>query len=119
MSVDTSGGELVRDWAKGAAVVKAFNTVGYFVIAKPDVLGDKVAVFLASDDAAAKAKVSEMVKTLGFEPVDVGPMKSARTLEGMSVLYMTPYLGGKQDERFEWAVRRSGNVKLGEVRPAK
>ncbi len=119
LSVDTSGGELVRDWAKGAAVVKAFNTVGYFVIAQPNVLGDKVAVFLASDDAAAKARAADMVKALGFEAVDVGPMKSARTLEGMSVLYMTPYLAGKQAERFEWAVRRSGNVKLGEVRPAK
>lgn len=118
LSVDTSGGELVRDWAKGASVVKAFNTVGYFVIADPKVLGDKVAVFLASDDAAAKSKVSDMVKAMGFEAVDVGPMKSARVLEGMSTLYMVPYMGGKQDERFEWAVRRAGDVKLGPVRPA-
>ncbi len=119
LSVDTSGGELVRDWAKGAQVVKAFNTVGYFVIAQPDVLGEKVAVFLASDDAAAKAKVAEIVKPLGFETVDVGPMKGARVLEGMSILYMTPYFAGKQDERFEWAVRRSSDVKLGTVRAAK
>jgi 8-hydroxy-5-deazaflavin:NADPH oxidoreductase len=118
MSVDTSGGELLRDWAKGASVVKAFNTVGYFVIADPKVLADKVAVFLASDDAAAKDKAMAMVNTLGFEGVDVGGMKNARVLEGMSILYMVPFMTNKQDQRFEWAVRRSGGVKLGPVRPA-
>jgi len=119
MAVETSGGELVRDWAKGATVVKAFNTVGYFVIAEPNVLGGKVAVFLASDDAAAKTTACEIVTALGFDAVDVGPMKNARTLEGMSTLYMVPYLSGQQDQRFEWAVRRAGDVKLGPVRPAK
>lgn len=118
LAVDTSGGELVRDWAKGASVVKAFNTVGYFVIADPKVLGDKVAVFLAGDDAAAKEKIMGIVSGLGFEAQDVGPMKSARVLEGMSTLYMVPFFSGKQDQRFEWGVLRSGNVKLGPVRTA-
>ena len=98
--------------------MKAFNTVGYFVIADPKVLGDRVSVFLAGDDAAAKDKVLAMVNGLGFEGTDVGPMKSARVLEGMSTLYMVPFMTGKQDQRFEWAVRRSGGVKLGPVRPA-
>jgi len=118
MAVETSGGELVRDWAKGAAVVKAFNTVGYFVIADPKALDGKVSVFLAGDDDAAKDKVFAMVNALGFEATDVGGMKAARVLEGMSTLYMVPFMTGKQDQRFEWAVRRSGGVKLGPVRPA-
>lgn len=118
LAVETSGGELVRDWAKGAAVVKAFNTVGYFVIADPKALDGKVSVFLAGDDAAAKDKVFAMVNALGFEATDVGAMKNARVLEGMSTLYMVPFMTGKQDQRFEWAVRRSGGVKLGPVRPA-
>jgi predicted dinucleotide-binding enzyme len=75
-------------------------------------------VFLASDDAAAKDKAMAMVNTLGFEGVDVGGMKNARVLEGMSILYMVPFMTNKQDQRFEWAVRRSGGVKLGPVRPA-
>ncbi len=118
MAVDTSAGELIRDWAKGASVVKAFNTVGYFVIADPKALDGKVSVFLAGDDTAAKEKAFAMVNALGFEATDVGPMKNARVLEGMSLLYMTPFMSGKADQRFEWAVRRSGGVKLGPVRPA-
>jgi predicted dinucleotide-binding enzyme len=118
MAAEASGGELVRDWAKGAKVVKAFNTVGFFVIADPETIDGKVACFIAGDDEAAKAQATEIVTAMGFEAVDVGAMKAARVLEGMSTLYMVPYLSGKQDQRFEWAVRRSGGVKLGPVRPA-
>lgn len=118
LSVSTSGGELVRDWMPGAKVVKAFNTVGYFVIADPSVLDGKVGCFLAGDDAEAKAQARALVTAMGFDAVDVGGMKAARVLEGMSTLYMVPYMTGNQGDRFEWAVRRSGNVKLGPVRTA-
>jgi predicted dinucleotide-binding enzyme len=118
MAVETSGGELLQGWATGANVVKAFNTIGYFVIADPSVLDGKVACFLAGQSPEAKAQAVEIVTAMGFEAVDVGPIKNARTLEGMSVMYMVPYLSGKQDQRFEYAVRRSGNVKLGPVRTA-
>ncbi|MDX2224065.1 MAG: NAD(P)-binding domain-containing protein [Rhodospirillaceae bacterium] len=118
LSVATSGGELVRDWMPGAKVVKAFNTVGYFVIADTAVLDGKVGCFLAGDDAASKAQVRELVTAMGFDAIDVGGMRAARVLEGMSTLYMVPYMSGNQGDRFEWAVRRSGNVKLGPVRTA-
>jgi hypothetical protein len=118
MSVATSGGELVRDWMPGAKVVKAFNTVGYFVIADPTVLDGKVGCFLAGDDAEAKGRVRELVTAMGFDAIDVGAMKAARVLESMSTLYMVPYMTGNQGDRFEWAVRRSGHVKLGPVRTA-
>ena len=118
MAVDSSGGELVQEWAKGAKVVKAFNTVGFFVIADPKSMEGKVACFIAGEDEGAKARATEIVTAMGFEAVDVGGIKASRVLEGMSMLYMVPYMTGKQDQRFEWAVRRSGGVKLGPVRPA-
>jgi predicted dinucleotide-binding enzyme len=118
MAVDSSAGELMQGWAPTAKVVKAFNTIGYFVIADPTVLDGRVACFLAGEDAEAKARATEIVTAMGFEAVDAGGIKNAHVLEGMSILYMVPYMGGKQDQRFEYAVRRSGNVKLGPVRTA-
>ncbi|MBM3516027.1 MAG: NADPH-dependent F420 reductase [Alphaproteobacteria bacterium] len=118
MAVDSSAGELMQGWAPGAKVVKAFNTVGYFVIADPSQIEGRVACFLAANDADAKARASEIVTAMGFEAVDAGPIKNARVLEGMSTLYMVPYMSGKQDQRFEYAVRRTGHVKLGPVRTA-
>jgi predicted dinucleotide-binding enzyme len=118
MVVPTSGGEMIQQWLPKATVVKAFNTVGFFVIANPKVTEGPVAVFLAGDDAAAKARVSALVGQMGFDPVDVGPMKNARVLESMSILYMVPYMGGKMDQTFEWAVRSTGKRAAGPVRPA-
>ncbi len=62
-------------------VVKAFNTVfrGAFEKGRPD-------VFLAGDDAAAKADVSAFVESLGLRPLDVGGLPMAHWLEGMGLV---------------------------------
>jgi predicted dinucleotide-binding enzyme len=63
-------------------VVKAFNTVF------AQVLGEarKAQVFLAGDDAGAKQAVREIVESVGFEPVDAGPLQNARYLEPLGML---------------------------------
>ncbi|GAA3734247.1 NADPH-dependent F420 reductase [Streptomyces tremellae] len=64
-----------------AHVVKAFNTVFRHVLEKgwPD-------VFIAGDDAQAKAGVGAFVQTLGMRPLDVGGLKMAHWLEGAGVV---------------------------------
>jgi predicted dinucleotide-binding enzyme len=118
MAVSSSAGELIQGWLPGAHVVKAFNTVGFFVIADPNVTDGPVAVFLAGNHDDAKRRVSELATAMGFQPVDVGGIRNARALESMSILYMVPYLTGKRDAAFEWAVRGTGNTSTGKVRPA-
>ena len=118
MAVSSSGGELIQGWLPGAHVVKAFNTVGFFVIADPKVIDGPVAVFLAGNNDNAKRRVSELVTAMGFQPVDVGAIRNSRPLESMSILYMVPYLAGKRDQAFEWAVRGTANKSTGAVRPA-
>jgi predicted dinucleotide-binding enzyme len=65
----------------GANVVKAFNTIFRGVLEKgrPD-------VFIAGDDAQAKADVAAFVQSLGLRPLDVGSLKMAHWLEGMGVV---------------------------------
>jgi len=64
-------------------VVKGFNTVfAQVLVAGPDFgNGRTVPVLLASDSAAAKELVTTLVRSLGFETIDTGPLKNARYLE--------------------------------------
>ena len=84
----TSGGELVAGWAPGAKVVKAFNTVGFEVMANPDFGGQKASLFFCGDDPLAKAKAARLIMEAGFESVDSGPLSVARYLEPMTLLWI-------------------------------
>jgi predicted dinucleotide-binding enzyme len=73
--------EVARVAPAGARVVKAFNTIFQGVLAKgrPD-------VFLAGDDAQAKAAVAAFVESLGLRPLDAGGLTMAHWLEGLGVV---------------------------------
>ena len=68
----------------GASVVKAFNTIFGHVLDK----GGRPDVFIAGDDARAKAAVAEFIATLGLRPLDVGSLAMAHWLEGAGLLTM-------------------------------
>jgi 8-hydroxy-5-deazaflavin:NADPH oxidoreductase len=67
-------------------VVKAFNYSFASRMAEPTVDGVRLDGFVAGDDQAAKDKVLEFVESIGFRPIDAGPLVMARALEGMGLL---------------------------------
>jgi 8-hydroxy-5-deazaflavin:NADPH oxidoreductase len=81
-----SGAEHVQDWAKGAYVVKAFNTVFAQNMSSGKVKGESLSLLVAGDDAGAKKQILELGKAIGFSPVDVGPLSQARYLEALGFL---------------------------------
>ena len=67
-----------------ASVVKAFNTIFGHVLEK----GRPLDVFIAGDNAQAKAAVEAFIKSLGLRPLDVGGLKMAYWLEGAGLVTM-------------------------------
>ena len=83
-----SGAESVAQWAPTARVVKAFNTVGNNVMADP-AFSAPVALFYCGDDASAKQTVAPLIRELGFDPIDAGPLGQARVLEPFALLWIS------------------------------
>jgi predicted dinucleotide-binding enzyme len=82
---DTSIARMVADVAPASArVVKAFNTIFRAVLEA----GAPLDVFMAGDDAPAKASVSAFIESLGLRPRDAGDLTMAHWLEGAGLLSM-------------------------------
>ena len=83
-----SGAEVLQRLAPDARVVKCFNTVGVEVMANPVFHGRRATMFLCGDDAQARQTAATLASDLGFEPVDLGPLKHARLLEPAAALWI-------------------------------
>jgi predicted dinucleotide-binding enzyme len=88
VGLETSGAELVAHWATGARVVKCFNTTGSDNMANSKYGNDRVVMFLAGDDAAARKTVTKLGEDLGFEMIDAGNLQVARLLEPVALLWI-------------------------------
>ena len=88
VGLTTSAAEEDAKVAKGAKVVKAFNTTFAALMASESrMFGDTPPTgFYCGDDAAAKAVVSDLIKDTGLDPVDAGPLEMARCLEPLGFL---------------------------------
>ncbi len=81
---DSSAAEEIAAIAPNTRVVKAFNTTFASTL-----LGEeKLDVFIAGDDEAARQQVSQLVSDGGLRPVDVGALRHSRALEGFQLLHM-------------------------------
>jgi predicted dinucleotide-binding enzyme len=78
--------EIAKAAPSDAEVVKAFNTLFSHVLAAGPVEGHPLDVFIAGDDAQAKARVSAFIESLGLRPMDAGQLPMARTLEHACLL---------------------------------
>jgi predicted dinucleotide-binding enzyme len=84
VAVDDSLGERIQRAFPDARVVKALNTMNTNVMVDPDLVSGEHDVFMCGNDAAAKARVAELLQELGWPHeriVDLGDITAARGQE--------------------------------------
>jgi len=84
----TSVAERIADLAKGAKVVKAFNTIGSKTLNNLIFGSDRADLFICGDDTPSKKVVGELATDIGFDVVDVGSLANARMLENLALLWI-------------------------------
>lgn len=80
--------EDIARWARGARVVKAFNSLGSRNLTNLQFGSLSADTFICGDDPTAKAVVSELARTVGFDVVDAGPLSNAVLVEALAKLWV-------------------------------
>jgi len=85
----SSGAKEIAKAAPGdVSIVKAFNTQSSQILTAGSVDGRPLDIFIAGDDAEAKARVSAFIESLGLRSLDAGPLAMAWTLEQACMLWL-------------------------------
>jgi len=106
VDASTSGGQEVARWARGASVVKIFNTTGSNNMADPIYGNSAIAMFYCGDDASAKEIAKRLASELGFEAIDAGPLRNAKLLESLAMLWIWLAFEGRFGREFAFQIAR-------------
>lgn len=105
IDVQRSNGEIIQASAPQAHVVKAFSTLNWRSMVDPESTGGPISIPMVGDSAEAKARVAELVRNMGLEPIDVGPLRNARHVESLSVLLLNNQFTDAPDFEFHLRVK--------------
>ncbi|MCU0329542.1 MAG: NADPH-dependent F420 reductase [Candidatus Kapabacteria bacterium] len=86
-----------------AHVAKCFNTVGYEVMANPSFGDLRATMFMAGDDATAKAMAKRLALDIGFGSCeDVGGSNRFETIEHLALVWISLAMMQGKGRRFAW-----------------
>jgi len=106
LGFNTSGAEEIARMSQGARVVKAFNTIAAAVLSRPRFDDVLATALYCGDDSEAKKVVAGLIKELGFEAIDAGPLQNARYLEPMGEMFVQLAFGQNMGFDMAWKLLR-------------
>ncbi|MFN7445331.1 MAG: NADPH-dependent F420 reductase [Curvibacter sp.] len=106
LGTSTSGAEELAKQARGARVVKAFNTTGAENMADTLYPDGAPMMPLCGDDADARQRVATLATLVGFDAVDMGPLMAARYLEPFAMTWIHLALKQGYGRKFAFGMLR-------------
>jgi 8-hydroxy-5-deazaflavin:NADPH oxidoreductase len=96
-----SGFNHAADWAQrapGVQVARAFSTLGWENFANPDFGGVTASLFWCGPDGGGGQTVEAVIRAVGLDPVRIGDLSAADTLDGVTRLWfqLVSQLGGRE-----------------------
>jgi predicted dinucleotide-binding enzyme len=85
----SSGAEELAKRARDAAVVSAFGSIPsevLFAVFEARGTGTPPSMLYCADDDEAREVAARLIRDVGFDPLDVGPLRSARYIEPFTML---------------------------------
>lgn len=87
--IATPLGEAIQQAFPAARLVKTLNSVSAHLMVEPASLPGPHLVFIASNDAAARREVKELLRTFGWQDIlDLGDLGACRAMEQLIPLWM-------------------------------
>ena len=87
--------EQIQNAFPEAKVVKSLNTMWCGLMVNPGMLPDSTNVFVSGNDAGAKAKVKDILKSFGWNDediIDLGDITTARGTESLMPIWLRIYM---------------------------
>lgn len=88
-TMDKSLIEMIQDAIPAAKVVKAFNSVGNAFMYRPP-FESRPTMFICGNDASAKATVTSILDSFGWDTEDIGTVEGGRAIEPLCILWCAP-----------------------------
>jgi predicted dinucleotide-binding enzyme len=107
----SSGAEELARRARGARVAAAFHTVPsevLFHVFDRRECEPRPSLVYCGDDRAAKKVAAALIRDVGFEPVDSGPLRTARCSEPFALLVAQLAYGGSAGPELAYRFERFG-----------
>jgi predicted dinucleotide-binding enzyme len=109
----SSGAEELAKKVPGAHVVSAFGTVPsevFFSVFETAKSGTRPSLLFCGDRAGSKGVAAQLIRDVGFEPLDAGPLRISRYTEPFTFVIARLAYDGDQGPavayRFEWYKER-------------
>jgi len=109
----SSGAEELAKKVPNARVVSAFGTVPsevLFDVFQARRKANKPSLVYCGDDSRAKKTAAELIRDVGFEPVDAGPLRIARYTEPFTLLIAQLAYEGKDGPELAYRFQRFGKT---------
>jgi 8-hydroxy-5-deazaflavin:NADPH oxidoreductase len=92
--------EILKACAKNGRFAKTLNQVAAHIMANPKRAEAPALMYVAADDADAKKLAMQLTSELGFDARDAGPLRNARALDYLAILYMHQAFMGPNGRNF-------------------